>query len=553
MFTAVLATLRQRVGALRRLAISERAALLYLALAGGLNTLVLLVQGRAVLVTEFSNADNASALALAKLVGRAPAHTVVDLGDQTWYEAWLFMRATAGFPGYRQLWEIAPFIVVYLGYALVVWCAWRVLGHLAAAMTAVMLLSGGYWIRSFLFAPSGRGGAVLHAAVLCAVLMIVWERLARGTLTIRFALLIGAIAAVFTAGGTTDSFEVVCVIIPFVLAPLSLWYLTGTRAGALTATFALVTAGLALLGGALLSHMMTADHLVTEPFGITFVAGSGLVASLQSAITTFTLFADGNFYGSALHQSTWLMFASAGLCLAGLTAVLVASWRALGRMWSGAELRTESPDGVRDGARALFVSFWALGLVINFAAFAFTSLSTGSPPRYLIVAWISMAALLGLLVASPRHRGLAVAGVLAFSLIIAHELITTGEPTSTPNPTTPPYATAAAIERYVTARHATLGFAGYWEAAPLSFETRFKLTVAPVDACGSTLCPFRGARLSNWYVPQAHERSFLLVTSAQPLDEVAAPAPKLGRPLSVATFGAFAVYVYSYDIASMFG
>jgi hypothetical protein len=546
----VSATLRKRASSLSRLAITERAALCYLTLAGGLNVVVFLVQGRAILVTDYANADAASSLVLPKLIGGAPSGTVVNLGDHAWYESWLFMRATAGLPGYRQLWEIAPFVLVFLGVAILAWCVFTVFGRLAAALTTVVLVSDGYSSRSFLFGPA-RDGVVLHAALLCAVLLIFWRQLSARSLTLRRAVLLGAVTAALTAASATDALETIGVIVPFMLAPVAYWYLTRTRAGALTALFAVATGGVAIVGGAVITQIMISEHVIAAAFPLTFVPAAGLLNAFQTSIAAFTLIGDGGFYGANANQAGWLMFAAATLCLLGLAAVAWASWRAL-RPFLTSDGPADAPDDPSEGARALFVGFWMLGLVIAFGAFSLTSLGATGAPRYLIVAWFSVAALLGLLAASRLHRGLVIAGVLAFSLITANELITDGEPTFGPTATVPSYLIADEIDRYVTSEHASLGFAGYWEAAPLSLETRFRLTVAPIGVCGAFFCPFTISSLSSWYVPHPRTRSFLLTTTVQPLDEIAGPAFNLGRALNFETFGPFTVYVYPYDIAKAF-
>jgi hypothetical protein len=49
------------------------------------------------------DSDVAVAPVMAKLLGHAPANSHVILGSHPYYEEFVFMRATAGLPFYRQL------------------------------------------------------------------------------------------------------------------------------------------------------------------------------------------------------------------------------------------------------------------------------------------------------------------------------------------------------------------------------------------------------------------------------------------------------------------
>jgi hypothetical protein len=112
---------------------------------------------------------------------------------------------------------------------------------------------------------------------------------------------------------------------------------------------------------------------------------------------------------------------------------------------------------------------------------------------------------------------------------------------------------AGEIEHFVQAKKADVGFSGYWDAAPVTWETDLHIKIYPIQACSLTTgyCPFYNNEISSWYVDRSEAATFLVIDS-QPDDPLAvtAPPPAFGRPSSAASFGPYAVYVYNHDLAS---
>ena len=115
----------------------------------------------------------------------------------------------------------------------------------------------------------------------------------------------------------------------------------------------------------------------------------------------------------------------------------------------------------------------------------------------------------------------------------------------------PDLGTGRALQSFVRQAHLSYGYAGYWDASALTWETRLKVRLYPVQACGTTLCPFQFHQISSFYTPRPGTRPFLLSDPSQPLNP--GPAAALGAPLSTVHIGAATVYVYGYDIAARFG
>jgi hypothetical protein len=528
-----------------------RAAIGLLTLAGALNVLVLLVQSKALLVAEYANADNATNLVLAKLAGAAPSGAQINTGYDHQYEAWWLLRLTVGLPDARQIWEFAPFAAAFIGFAIVVWCAFAVLGRLAAACTAVVLLSSGVTLWGILFNTDTRVGLVLHAGILCGALLIVSRQAASGTLTRVRAVVLGIGVVVLSAPAATDPLTAVTIIGAFIIAPVGYLYFSRSRAIQITAAFAVLTGALSLIASAVITNIMVSDNVITNPFPISFVAANAMFDDLQNSLAAFMSLGDGAFFGGPASGTSWPPVAAGGLCIAALFAIVVASRRVLQRIWTVPVGKQTKPAA--EPSTALFVMFWFGVLLLDFLAVTLTNLGTTPTARYFLPAWIAGAALLGLLVSYTRARVFVVAGVVAFAGLAIREHVT-----NTPQPTSdvPSYTVASLIERYAAAHHATVGFAGYWIAAPLTFEAYFKVHVYPLEVCptSSDFCPNAGFFISSWYAVQPHIRSFLVTsTLPEPTDVIPSPAPNLGRPISAEGIGNYTVYIYPYDITRAFG
>ena len=116
----------------------------------------------------------------------------------------------------------------------------------------------------------------------------------------------------------------------------------------------------------------------------------------------------------------------------------------------------------------------------------------------------------------------------------------------------PPTELAKRVAAIAAANHVSTGYAGYWDAAPITWAAHFRVRVYPVSVCdrGAHLCPFDLHTISSWYTPRPGVRSFLLTDPRLRL--VTAPTPRLGRPAAVYHVGRLVMYVYGYDIASRF-
>jgi hypothetical protein len=89
------------------------------------------------------------------------------------------------------------------------------------------------------------------------------------------------------------------------------------------------------------------------------------------------------------------------------------------------------------------------------------------------------------------------------------------------------------------------GFAGYWDAQNLSWQTDMRLLVAPVVNCGAQLCPYNFFTIRSWYAERGGP-TFLLVDPTNPV--IHAP-PFVSRAIAAHRFGPLTLYLFDYDIA----
>ena len=169
------------------------------------------------------------------------------------------MRATAGLPDYRQLWEVAPFVLGLLGIAGVAICAWRALGSAAGLACAAVLLSTSEALRGILYVPESRVLLVLHMAALCGGLLYAQRRARTGRW--RSLVVISLPLIAFTGAGATDQLVIVVALAPFMLAPALCWWRDRSRQWRAITAFAAATGVLSLLLAVLLTSVMHGEQV----------------------------------------------------------------------------------------------------------------------------------------------------------------------------------------------------------------------------------------------------------------------------------------------------
>jgi hypothetical protein len=542
----VLPRARRLPSAALRMAKRDRLAAL-LVLIGVASAIVAIAQAPAVIAQLYRDADTAVAFVMPQLAGHLPPGTVTDLGNHSWYEAWWFMRATVGVPDHLLLWEVAPYVFAFVGIAAVAWTARLALGWRAALYTAVALLAIGGALRQVVFEPDVRVGMLLHLALLCGALLIVWKRARAGSSSRRWLVAGGVALAAFTAAGTTDQLLTFDGVIPFVLAPCLWWWRNNTPAARTVALFAILTGVGAVIGGEILSKIMEHEGVgASLSLGsFQFVQTADIAASFANTAAAWAALGNGSFFDAQVSRSSALAFVLGGLSLLALGAILRMVWISAGAWWRA---RSEATADSATGGRDLFVAFWGLAVVITLATNTLTSTGQAANSRYLIAGWTGVAALLGALVTTRHGRAVMTASIAVFAAAIAGQNIKDG--------VQPPgvYYTPAQvtqISRFVERHGARIGYGAYANSHNFTWATRFKVKVFPVWPCPlrpGSVCQRPLSSISAWFIPRPGTRTFLITGAQSPA--IPTPPATFGPALATATFGPYTVRVYGHDVAA---
>jgi hypothetical protein len=510
-----------------------------LAGAAGLNIIVLLVQLRGFIDGLYRNPDIAFSEVLAALSGSAGPGRVVVLGSHPYYEAWWLEKATAGLPHHWQIWEGIPFVIAFLGIALMAWTAWRVLGAFAALLTTTVMVALGDDMRLILFSSDAHGYVVAHGALVAAAIVFLAERAIRGRLS--WSLLAGAGIALtlLNAVAATDPLFEFAFLPSLAVAGCVAWWRHPGYTQRQLAVFCVAVCVASILGAQLLDGLMRSEHVIASPFPITFVTSTAIFAKLQTTIVSLASLGGGDFFGRPAAETSLLVFTIAVLAMVGLLAVLGLAWHYAKSLDQRSSRMTNPQD--------IYIVFWVGVIVLSLAAYLLTSVGTEGADRYLPGAYAGSAALLPVL-AGRRvlQRALLAGAVTLFAILIATNHLIEGPPVGTG----PSRSEAYQMLNFVRAERADHGYSTYEVAPVATWQTRALLKVYPIFVCGGTVFPGALSEINTWYRPKANTRTFIITQSGSPF---ANNPPQFGAPLAGESFGTYSVYVYGHDVAANLG
>ena len=462
----------------------------------------------------YANADVASGPVIARLLGAAPAGREVLLGNYAWYEALGLQRLLGAS---RVALELAPYGLALAAFALLGWSTAVATGSRWAGVVAATLAAATTpeaW--RILGAWTVHGLTFVHMAALGA--WVVWlVRRPRGAGATVGAVVVGASSGIALA---SDPLLAVAGVAPLALAGVAV----GRRLPSGAARAIAVTVATAVAGTVVTASVMRADDIRAAGALAVGPAGPADVAANAGRIVT----ALGNLAGPGLVALV------AGAAVAALAPrrrgdrapVLVAH----AVFWSGGAAALVAAVGLTTAARDVTASRYLLG--VGLAAAALVAVRAAGDPqgRALVGAAMALSALLGTLVLAQ--------GGLATDRFDAP---TAGE--------------ARELVRLARSERATVAYAGYWSAMPLTWKAGLALPVYPVRPCDARgrLCPFEFHRISTWYAPRRGARSLLVVDRRVQALSVTALDPRLGPPLAVHRVGGLEVATFGYDIAARFG
>jgi hypothetical protein len=502
----------------------------------------LAVKFNQVVAFTYADADAASAPVIGQLFGAAGSH--VTLGDYAWYWTLLLELGTRWIPEHRQLWEILPYLFVLVGAGLTVETVYRAAGAVAATLTATVLLCA---------APNA-----LHLEMslndhsptwVCLAILGWWlTTLERGRLAEKrwlCAALIVVIGAFIGPEAASDPLVVIAGVVPFALAVVGLRMLGDPADRRWAVVPAIATVVAIALGWVCTDAAMSALHVVRSTAQVTTFASAGQVNTnlLDLWWQCVVALGNGSFFGQALHLTSAIELVCALLALGSVLLLPRLGWRELN---SGLRARRASADAVR---RALLLFWTASALLLTLAYVTSAAPVDIFSVRYLLGLVYAVAVVLPVICVRrplPRLAAYLATSVFALSGVIA---MVQGQvfnvATNLPSPNA-----MAGIDTIAEQHHLHLGYAGYWDAAPMTWASHMRVDVYPVQSCGATMCQYGLHTISNWYT-QSARRSFIVTDSEQPL--LAGPPSALGRPVATYQVDELTMYVYNYDVASKIG
>lgn len=508
----------------------------------------LALQFNQLLASTYLNADAASAPVIGELFGLG-GHPQVLLGHLGWFSTLLFERGTRWLPLHRQIWEAAPYAMALASAALVGWGAWRVAGRWAGAIAVSIMVCASPATLALLLSLNDHGPSWFTLAVLGAFVVLLEQRAD----TLAGAWLAVAAVAVGVLLGVNAASDVLLSIagaVPLLLAVGATWALHPSRCTARAAAFAVVSGGVAIVSGLLLRALMRHENVSAAKDAKTtlLVAGEAVGANFKFWWQSIAVLGNGDFFGQELGFSTALAFACAALSIA---AVLLIARIARDEFTRALAARRRRPHEPWQSVRLAWCLFWGSSLVALSAAFIFSGIPEGlESSRYLVGVIYAGAALVPLLgTRGTLGRTVVTAAVTLYAftgwLGLAQQRLLDSAPAS------PSDGLAGTVAKIARQEHLSVGYSGYWDAAPITWATHLRVKVYPVDDCDGNqhLCGFELHIMSNWYSPAPAMRTFLLSDPAYPA-EPSAPTPDLGPPLAVHQIGAVTMYVYPYNIAS---
>lgn len=440
-----------------------------------------------------------------------------------WTSLW-WELATRDLPFHVQLWQATGYAFAVAGAALVGWATGRVVGRRNGLTAAAAALVVGPLALRALFTLNFHVSTPFTAAVLGAFLVVIAK--SRAWL---IAIPVGILAGLNLA---SDPLLLPAGIVPFAIAAGVFAFSARRVRIAIHAGLALALAAVAALSANGLMH------------GLGYhVAGArsqrsplhDLPHNVSLLGRMIALLGGANYALPGGYPIEPLRAVVALLVLLAAAAPLVAAakhfiqpahplLRAYACYW---------------GAVAIFLGIAFVGTT-NAAALGWPSFS------YLLALAPAAGAGVGLLSAgSTRAQSLAAIGVAVVGAVNIAGVI--GGRAETPLGEVGKYERP--LVRFLTHERVTRGYAGYWDAQNLTWQSGMRVRVEPVGLCntrGKPLCAFRSSVIASSYRARP-EPSFLIVdptagsVTTRPAFAVDATASR--------RFGRSTVYLFPYDIA----
>jgi hypothetical protein len=335
-------------------------------------------------------------------------------------------------------------------------------------------------------------------------------------------------------------------LIPYAIVGVLLMSVSQRR---MTGAAIIVSAGLALLiARATTVAMARLAHVHVYRVPTRFAYPHDLWPNFGRLLDQTIRLANGDYFlGAQLGARSVLSLVCAVLILAALAAPFVL-------------LRRNSLGSTSSLPLMVYACFWASCVVLSGASFVLSS--EGTHGGYYLVPLLYAAAatvppLLNRTVGTRLVVSAAIALVAIASLInLARHLDEPQANTSFGHPLPPVAPVAKQIVQKARAAHALKGYAGYWDAASLSWSEHMSILVAPVVHCTfgqgkPDLCPYLFNINRDWYKPSPG--STFVLRDLQSTELAQTPPSSYGPPSATYHLSnEIIMYVYPYDVAQRF-
>jgi hypothetical protein len=487
----------------------------------------------------YRDADYASTPVIAQLFGERGSGDVT-LGNYPWLESLYVLRFTRWLPDHRQAWEALPFI----GYALTIlvfaWTLLRSVSARAAAVGALALACPAPLVLGLLGAPANRLPTLAHAVLLAAFLITLPGL---GGRSARLLWLWAAALAISLAPGVaSDPLLVLWGVLPFVAAIAA-----GRWIGAFDRWEALLgsAAGIAgALAGPVVVVIAAHHGIHKAPFPIHLTPPGDWPSHAWDVLRSVAQFLHGQFMLD-LADDDWLAAAVSAMAAIATFGFPLLCLAVLFRL-RGVVVESERP-----AAQKLLLVFWSTAVVGTVAAVVITDIAVGiSTVRYLLIAWPAALALA--MISWPRSSPAIVAVLAAACAAIGIVQLDRGQYDN--QGIGPSDEEIAGLERFVERNGLDHGYAGYWDAAPVTYLSDFRARTYPLAACGPPargFCKFNLHTMDSWYQPKPGTRTFFVYDMRDLPVNPGPPPRRWGRPLARARDGSLRLYAYPYDIAAV--
>ncbi|MFL5828775.1 MAG: hypothetical protein ACJ76X_02560 [Solirubrobacteraceae bacterium] len=476
-----------------------------------------------------SQGDYASAYVLTDTISHGHSGQVVMSTQGGWVSLW-FGLATHGLSFHRILWEISPALLSLATAGLIGFSVARLATRTAGVLTFALIVAASPTGLLNFTAPWAHNATLLGAALLGGFLA--WlhggDGGPRGVKGLTFAVL--ALSALVGAFLASDQLLVAEGIMPFLIAGLVLAF----RARDWRSVFPVVAvvAGTVAVSS-LISRVMAALHFTTTPSPLQIDAGK-IPLHLKWLGQGLVRLGNGLSYGPQPAIRAPLTVAAAIVMICALAATFRLACRSVARPGSG-----------RERARSAYLTFWATSLICAAGAYVLTTLVPAD--RYFLVEIPLVAVSVSLLLDGGRRARTIAAGATIVILASIVSLAAGDNRNGTYRGVVA--RQAGRIEALVRAHHLSIGYAGYWDAAPLDWLSHERLHVYPLTRVFGHTEPMSIARVAAWYRPRRNTPSYLVLAPGDDVFPAEVP-PDLPRPQHEYHLGQATVATYPYDIAA---